>query len=173
MNRFQPNFSLLPQKSQQLVWIAGQSIVRVAAWWKIYRVIKAFYIVFICVLIQLRGSGRISGLSIIEMAMPWWSFILLIGAVILVLESGQPVWIYFGSLLPMFLYVLALVYGMIHSALPPVIVLPVVYLGFGCLGFVSGIYGTWCMRNLINRVVELEHNLAQLKAEVKRYATRE
>lgn len=153
------------KQSDALLSRAGRWACDLIAWWKIYRVIKAFYIVFAFFLIYLRGTEGVFGLLVIEQAIPWWLLIALMGAVVVILEAGQPVPVYAAALLPMLLYDLALLYGVLYRHVPLVGFLPVVYLTFGCLGFISGIYGTWRVRGLIARLKRFEQALEQHRVE--------
>ena len=147
-----------PRKGLQTLTKWGLNTI---GWWKIYRVIKAFYIVFAFLLIYLRSIGDVIGLTLLEPAMPWWVLVAVIGLVILVLEAGQSIVLYFATLLPMFIYSWLLLYGVLQGKLPRVGLLSAMYLGFGCLGFVSGIYGVWRVRHLIARIKRLESALEQ------------
>ena len=134
-------------------------LLDIASWWRIHRIIKAFYVVFAMLLIYLRATGEPIGLTVLEEIMPWWSVVLIFGLPAVYLEDGQPVGWYFVSLVPMFVYALALFIGVMTGTLSPIGLLPVAYLIFGCLGFMSGIYGAWRVRQLIYTVRQLRRAL--------------
>lgn len=148
---------------QVQLMMMGQAVqailLDVAAWWRIHRVIKAFYVVFAMLLIYLRTTGEPIGLTVLEGIIPWWSVVLIFGLTAVYLEDGQPVGWYFVSLVPIFIYSLALFVGVMTGALSLIGLLPVAYLVFGCLGFMSGIYGAWRVRQLIATVQQLRRAL--------------
>jgi len=146
----------------QLVTVAAaiQSVLLdVAAWWRIHRVIKAFYMVFAMLLIYLRATGEPIGLTVLEEVVPWWSVVLIFSLTAVYLKDGQPVGWYFISLVPIFIYSFALFVGVMTGTLSLIGLLPVAYLVFGCLGFMSGIYGAWRVRQLITTVQQLRQAL--------------
>ena len=140
-------------------WTIQSVLLDIAAWWRIHRVIKAFYMVFALLMIYLRASGQTFGLSVLEEIMPWWSVVFIFAMTVVYLEDGQPVGWYVASLVPMLVYVLAVLYGVVTGTLSLTGLLSVTYLIFGCLGFASGIYGAWRVRQLISTVRELRLSL--------------